>query len=94
MSLYLLLMIFSFGSCLVLSFDRKVAFYKSIRFLVPAIVVVAIPFFDLGSNFLQIVGCGGLMKTTFRVFISGNFQLRRFYSSFLYHIVVCSFMRF
>ena len=44
MSLYLLLMIFSFGSCLVLSFDRKVAFYKSIRFLVPAIVVVAIPF--------------------------------------------------
>ena len=44
MSLYLLLMIFSFGSCLVLSFDRKVAFYKSIRFLLPAIVVVAIPF--------------------------------------------------
>ena len=44
MSLYLLLMIFSFGSCLVLSFDRKVAFYKNIRFLVPAIVAVAIPF--------------------------------------------------
>ena len=44
MSLYLLLMIFSFGSCLVLSFDRKVAFYKNIRFLVPAIVLIAIPF--------------------------------------------------
>ena len=44
MSLYLLLMIFSFGSCLVLSFDRKVAFYKNIRFLGPAILSVAIPF--------------------------------------------------
>ena len=44
MSLYLLLMIFSFGSCLVLSFDRKVAFYKNIIFLAPAIVIVAIPF--------------------------------------------------
>ena len=44
MSLYLLLMIFSFGSCFVLSFDRKVAFYKNIRFLAPAIVIVAIPF--------------------------------------------------
>ena len=44
MSLYLLLMIFSFGSCLVLSFDRKVAFYKNIRFLGPAILFVAIPF--------------------------------------------------
>ena len=44
MSLYLLIMIFSFGSCLVLSFDRKVAFYKNIRFLAPAIVIVAIPF--------------------------------------------------
>jgi lycopene cyclase domain-containing protein len=37
-------MIFSFGSCLVLSFDRKVAFYKNIRFLGPAILSVAIPF--------------------------------------------------
>ena len=37
-------MIFSFGSCLVLSFDRKVAIYKNIRFLVPAIVLIAIPF--------------------------------------------------
>ena len=37
-------MIFSFGSCFVLSFDRKVAFYKNIRFLAPAIVIVAIPF--------------------------------------------------
>jgi lycopene cyclase domain-containing protein len=44
MSLYLLLMIFSFGSCLVLSFDRKVAFYKNIRFLGPAILSVALPF--------------------------------------------------
>ena len=44
MSLYLSLMLFSFGSCLALSFDRKVAFYKNVRYLIPAITAVAIPF--------------------------------------------------
>ena len=44
MSLYLTLMIVSFGSCLALSFDKKVAFYKNIKFIIPAITIVAIPF--------------------------------------------------
>ena len=44
MSLYLLLMLVSFVSCLALSFDQKVAFYKNIKFLIPAITIVAIPF--------------------------------------------------
>ena len=44
MSLYLTLMLVSFGSCLVLSFDKKVAFFKNMRFLVPAVFLVAIPF--------------------------------------------------
>ena len=93
MSLYLLLMIFSFGSCLVLSFDRKVAFYKNIRFLAPAIIAVAIPFL-FGIKFLQIMVYGVLMKPTFRVFILANYQLRRSCSSFLYRIAVCSSMKF
>lgn len=44
MSLYLILMLVSFGSCLVLSFDKKVAFYKNMRFFIPAVFAVAIPF--------------------------------------------------
>lgn len=44
MSLYLLLMFVSFGSCLALSFDQKVAFYKNVKFIIPAITIVAIPF--------------------------------------------------
>ena len=44
MSLYLILMLVSFGSCLMLSFDKKVAFYKNIKFIIPAIIAVAIPF--------------------------------------------------
>jgi lycopene cyclase domain-containing protein len=37
-------MLVSFVSCLALSFDQKVAFYKNIKFLIPAITIVAIPF--------------------------------------------------
>ncbi len=44
MSLYLILMLVSFGSCLVLSFDKKVAFYKNMRFFIPAVFAVATPF--------------------------------------------------
>jgi len=44
MSLYLLLMFVPFGSCLALSFDQKVAFYKNVKFIIPAITIVAIPF--------------------------------------------------
>tara|TARA_Y100000385_G_scaffold81373_1_gene83268 strand:+ start:541 stop:1230 length:690 start_codon:yes stop_codon:yes gene_type:complete len=44
MSLYLILMLVSFGSCFLLSFDKKVAFYKNIKFLAPAIFLVAVPF--------------------------------------------------
>ena len=44
MSLYLILMLVSFGSCFILSFDKKVAFYKNIKFLAPAIFLVAVPF--------------------------------------------------
>lgn len=44
MSLYLMLMLFSFGSCLALSFDKKVAFFKNIKYIFLAISAVAIPF--------------------------------------------------
>jgi lycopene cyclase domain-containing protein len=44
MSLYLILMLASFGPCFLLSFDKKVAFYKNIRFLAPAIFLVATAF--------------------------------------------------
>ena len=44
MSLYLTLMLVSFGSCLALSFDQKVAFFKNIKFIIPAVITVAIPF--------------------------------------------------
>ena len=44
MSLYLTLMLVSFGSCFLLSFDGKVAFYKNFKYLFPAIIAIAIPF--------------------------------------------------
>ena len=44
MSLYLTLMLVSFGSCLMLSFDRKVSFYKNLKYLFPAITAIAVPF--------------------------------------------------
>ena len=44
MSLYLTLMLVSFGSCFILSFDRKVAFYKNYKYLFPAITSIALPF--------------------------------------------------
>ena len=53
MSLYLVLMLFSFGSCFALSFDQKVAFYKNIKYLIPAITVVAIPFLILDQIFTE-----------------------------------------
>ena len=40
----MLLLFVSFGSCLALSFDHKVAFYKNVKFIIPAITIVAIPF--------------------------------------------------
>ena len=33
-----------FGSCLVLSFDKKVAFFKNVHFFLPAVFMVAVPF--------------------------------------------------
>ena len=44
MSLYLTLMLVSFGSCFLLSFDGKVAFYKNFKCLFTAIIAIAIPF--------------------------------------------------
>lgn len=42
--LYLLLMVFSFVPVFFLSFDKWVAYYKEWRYLVPAILIMAIPF--------------------------------------------------
>lgn len=44
MSLYFLVMLCSIAGPLLLSFDKKVAFYRSFRYLFLAIIIVAIPF--------------------------------------------------
>lgn len=51
--LYLFINILSFLPPFVLSFDKKVAFYKKWKYLFPSIVIVAIPFIIWDEIFTQ-----------------------------------------
>lgn len=55
-------MLVSFGSCFVLSFDKKVAFYKNMRFFIPAVFLVAIPFL-IWDEFFAVHDIWGFNKT-------------------------------
>lgn len=82
MSLYLILMLVSFGSCLVLSFDKKVAFYKNIRFFVPAVFIVAIPFL-IWDQYFTINGVWGFNETYLQGIFIGNLPIEEVLFFFL-----------
>ena len=74
MSLYLILMLVSFGSCLVLSFDKKVAFYKNMRFFIPSVFAVAIPFL-IWDEFFTINDVWGFNPTYLQGLYLGSLPL-------------------
>jgi lycopene cyclase domain-containing protein len=82
MSLYLILMLVSFGSCLVLSFDKKVAFYKNMRFLVPAVFIVAIPFL-IWDQYFTINGVWGFNETYLQGLFIGSLPIEEVLFFFL-----------
>ena len=82
MSLYLILMLVSFGSCFVLSFDKKVAFYKNIRFLIPAVLLVAIPFL-IWDEFFTVNDIWGFNQTYLQGFYMGSLPLEEVLFFFL-----------
>lgn len=82
MSLYLILMLVSFGSCLVLSFDKKVAFYKNMRFFVPAVFIVAIPFL-IWDQYFTINGVWGFNETYLQGIFIGNLPIEEVLFFFL-----------
>ncbi|MBR9922078.1 MAG: lycopene cyclase domain-containing protein [Bacteroidetes bacterium] len=67
--LYALLMIFSFIPVFALSFDRWVAFYKTWRYLIPAIVIMAIPFivWDVWFTRMEVWGFNESYFSGFRI---------------------------
>lgn len=82
MSLYLILMLVSFGSCFVLSFDKKVAFYKNIRFLIPAVLLVAIPFL-IWDEFFTVNDIWGFNQTYLQGVYMGSLPLEEVLFFFL-----------
>tara|TARA_B100001059_G_scaffold211992_1_gene226732 strand:+ start:830 stop:1525 length:696 start_codon:yes stop_codon:yes gene_type:complete len=82
MSLYLILMLVSFGSCLVLSFDKKVAFYKNMRFFIPAVFAVAIPFL-IWDEYFTINDIWGFNQTYLQGFYLGSLPLEEVLFFFL-----------
>ena len=82
MSLYLILMLVSFGSCLVLSFDKKVAFYKNMRFFIPAVFAVAIPFL-IWDEYFTIYDIWGFNKTYLQGLFLGSLPLEEVLFFFL-----------
>ena len=82
MSLYLILMLLSFGSCFFLSFDKKVAFYKKIKFLVPATFLVAVPFL-LWDEYFTTHDIWGFNPNYLQGFYLGNLPLEEVLFFFL-----------
>lgn len=82
MSLYLILMLVSFGSCLILSFDKKVAFYKNMRFFIPAVLIVAIPFL-IWDEYFSINDIWGFNQTYLQGLYLGSLPLEEVLFFFL-----------
>ncbi|MEJ6686639.1 MAG: lycopene cyclase domain-containing protein [Crocinitomicaceae bacterium] len=74
MSLYLILMLASFGPCFLLSFDKKVAFFKNMRFFVPAVFAVAIPFL-IWDQYFTINGVWGFNESYLQGIFIGSLPL-------------------
>lgn len=74
MSLYLILMSVSFGSCFLLSFDKKVAFFKNMRFFVPAVFAVAIPFL-IWDQYFTVNGVWGFNESYLQGVFIGSLPL-------------------
>lgn len=82
MSLYLILMLVSFGSCLILSFDKKVAFYKNMRFFIPAVFSVAIPFL-VWDQYFAVNNIWGFNQTYLQGIFLGSLPLEEVLFFFL-----------
>ncbi len=65
MSLYLLINILTISIPLVLSFDKRVHFYTSWRYLIPA-MLITMAFLSFGMSFLPPRGYGALMNDIMR----------------------------
>ena len=74
MSLYLILMLACFGPCFLLSFDKKVAFFKNMRFFVPAVFAVAIPFL-IWDQYFTINGVWGFNESYLQGIFIGSLPL-------------------
>ena len=74
MSLYLILMLACFGPCLLLSFDKKVAFFKNMRFFVPAVFAVATPFL-IWDQYFTINGVWGFNESYLQGIFIGSLPL-------------------
>tara|TARA_B110000037_G_scaffold108148_1_gene125283 strand:+ start:41 stop:712 length:672 start_codon:yes stop_codon:yes gene_type:complete len=67
-------MLASFGPCFLLSFDKKVAFFKNMRFFVPAVFAVAIPFL-IWDQYFTINGVWGFNESYLQGIFIGSLPL-------------------
>ncbi len=101
MSLYLLVILASLAGPLLLSFDRKVAFYRSWKFLFPAILAVAFPFL-VWDYFFTARGVWGFNEQYLEGIYLYNLPLEEclffvvvpFCCVFIYEVFRCHFPRF
>lgn len=97
MSLYLTVELCAFAVPLALSFDRKVAYYKKWRFLLPSILINALIFASLDFHFIK-AGIWGFNPRYHSTFLIGGLPLEEIlffilipYSSMFIHYVFIAY---